>query len=83
MVLKQDRHDDKKRLAEVRRTAFAAGLAVRNLVAGIVLDRVGSRKTNQRLLVREAARVTCKRRSLDVFDAVRSALALNGYLLPE
>ena len=37
LKLEQDSHDDKERLAKVRRTPFAAGLAVGDLVARIIL----------------------------------------------
>ena len=57
LKLEQDGHDDKERLAKVGRTAFAAGFAAGDLVAGIVLDGVGTRKANQGLLVGEAAQI--------------------------
>lgn len=51
-------HDDKERLAKVGGAALAAAVAVRDLVAGIVLDGVGARKADQRLLVGKAAQIT-------------------------
>ena len=48
LKLEQDGHDDKERLAKIRRAALAAAVAARDLVAGIVLDGIGARKANQR-----------------------------------
>lgn len=44
LELKQDCHDHEERFAEVGRTVLAAGLTVRDLIAGIILDRISSRK---------------------------------------
>lgn len=57
LKLEQDGHDDKERLAEIRRTALAAGLAVGNLVAGIILDGIGTGKADKRLLVSKTAQI--------------------------
>ena len=83
LELQQDRHDDKKRLAKIGRTALAAGLAVGNLVAGIVLDRVSAREANQRLLMYETAKIADFSHQLRPHGLADTSHGHDGFVLRE
>ena len=83
LKLEKDGHDDKERLAKVGGAALAAAVAVRDLVAGIVLDGVGARKADQRLLVGKAAQITDLGHELRTHGSADAGHSHDGIVLRE